>query len=68
MKKIICVVLLVALMATLLTACGVFECDLCGENKFGIKHEESLFGETITYCDDCKEDLEDLNNMFSSLY
>ena len=68
MKKLICVVLLIAMMATLLTACGVFECDICGESKFGAKHEETLFGETITYCQDCKEDLEELNDLLGGLY
>lgn len=66
MKKIICVLLLVALLATLLAGCiGSFECDICGEEKFGTKNEESFLGQKVTYCNDCQNDLQELYDMFS---
>ena len=48
-----------------LSSCANFECDICGEEKTGKTHKEELFGETITYCDDCYEDLRELANMFN---
>ena len=59
MKKIIS--LLFVLVLTLsLASCGVFECDLCGETKSGKKNTQKIFGEEITYCSDCKDDLMEL--------
>ena len=60
MKRIICALLLVVVLATMLTACGKFECDMCGEEKSGKKYEEDFFGEEIVICKDCYEDLEEL--------
>ena len=60
MKKLICILLVVVMMATMLTACGKFKCDLCGEEKSGKKHEESMLGESVVICDDCYKALEDL--------
>ena len=59
MKKMICVILLIALMAGMLSACSVFKCDICRKTKFGDPNE--LFG--LTYCDDCKEDIYDVVDM-----
>ena len=60
MKKIAFLMALVMLLSVLLCGCvGFFECDLCGEEKFGRKYEETIWGETIVYCSDCKEELED---------
>ena len=64
MKKFVALLLVTVLMATMLCACSSFECDLCGEEKFGTKHTVELLGAEITYCSDCEEDLEDLGNMF----
>lgn len=64
MKRFICVLLLIAMLATMLTACGKFECDLCGEEKFGKKYESEFLGQEILICKDCYEDLEDLADMF----
>ena len=63
MKRIIALVLVIASLAILLCACGKFECDLCGKEKSGKKYTDELLGEEITYCEDCKEDLEDLGNL-----
>lgn len=65
MKKLICVLLLVVTLASLLTACGKFTCDLCKESKFGKSYESEVLGSEITYCKDCKEKLEDLADAFS---
>lgn len=60
MKKLISILLLIVVLATMLTACGKFTCDMCGEEKTGKKHEESMLGETVVICDDCYKALEDL--------
>ena len=66
MKKVICIVLLVVMMLTMFTGCvGKFECDLCGEEKVGVKNETSVLGIDVTYCNDCKKGLEELKDMFS---
>ena len=66
MKKVICIALLVVMLLTMLTGCiGKFECDLCGEEKFGVKNEGSVLGMTVVYCNDCKDSLESLKDMIS---
>ena len=60
MKKLICIVLLVVVMATMLTACGKFTCDFCGEEKTGKKYERELLGQEVDICKDCYEELEEL--------
>lgn len=64
MKKLICLLLVIVVMATMLTACGKFECDLCDEEKSGKKYTGEVLGQDVTYCQDCHEDLEELNNAF----
>lgn len=64
MKRVVALVLVIASMAVLLCACGKFKCDLCGEEKSGKKYTGEVLGEEITYCKDCKEDLEDLGDLF----
>ena len=48
-KKIIGIVSAAVVLMAMLTACGigVFECDLCGETKAGVKNEAGMFGKTI---------------------
>jgi hypothetical protein len=65
MKKLICVLLVVVMMATLLTACGKFKCELCGEEKSGKKHEGEVLGEKVVYCDECYKELEELKGALS---
>ena len=60
MKRLICVFLLVVMLASLLTACGKFECDFCGEEKTGKKYERELLGQEVDICKDCYEELEEL--------
>ena len=62
MKKLICVLLVVVMMATLLTACGKFKCELCGEEKSGKKYEGEVLGEKVVYCDECYKELQELKN------
>jgi len=65
MKKLICGLLLVVAMATMLTACGKFECDLCGKEKSGKKYESEVLGEEVIICKDCHEDLDNLAHAFN---
>ena len=65
MKKCSILVALVMLMSVLLCGCGKFECDICGEEKSGKKYKDEVFGQEVEYCKDCKEDLEDLGDLFN---
>lgn len=61
MKRIAALVLAVLTLAFVFASCGKeFECDLCGETKKGKQYTEEMFGAKITYCADCKEDLEEV--------
>ena len=64
MKKLVAIMCLVLVMATMLTACSKFTCDLCGEKKSGKKHEEKILGESVVYCDECYKELKELGDMF----
>jgi hypothetical protein len=64
MKKLICILLLVVVLASLFTACGKFECDACGEEKSGKKYKEEIFGKEVVICKDCYNDLQELANAF----
>ena len=64
MKKLLCILLILVAMTSLLAGCiGAFTCDLCGEDKFGIMHKGEIMGGEITYCDDCKEEIEKWEDM-----
>ena len=56
MKKIISVLVLVVAMGTMLTACGKFTCDSCGEKKSGKKYTIDIFGEELDVCSDCNDE------------
>lgn len=59
MKKLICVMLMLVVLGSMLAGC--FTCDLCEESKLVTgKNSETVFGQEINYCDECKEKLEDL--------
>ena len=69
MKKLICVLLSICLLAALFSGCiAKFKCDLCGEEKFGTKYTEELMGEAYEYCSDCKEDLDELEEELGERY
>ena len=61
MKRAICLMLLAVCMVSLLTACGIKNCDKCGKllldggNKTYDPNSEVL--RTIYVCDDCYDDM-----------
>ena len=63
MKKLIAVLCLLVVMASMLTACK-FTCDLCGEEKTGKQTKGEVMGEEVVYCKECKEDLDQLKDAF----
>ena len=64
LKKMVRLVAMLMLLATLLCGCGKFTCDFCGEEKSGSKHTVEFLGEKIDICKDCKKGLDELGNMF----
>ena len=60
MKKLIGLLLLLSMLATLLTGCGKFTCDLCGEERSGKQYKEEILGEEIVYCRECYDELKAL--------
>ena len=64
MKKAISYVLVAVMILTLavsLCSCEKAECFFCNEEKLVSQMtEEEVFGEKIYYCNDCKDELEDL--------
>lgn len=63
MKKRLIAAFLATVTILSFAGCGKFTCDMCGEEKSGKKHKEELLGETITICDDCYKELEDLADL-----
>ena len=75
MKRFVCIALLMVMLITMLSACGVFKCDLCGKMIVGNKHDvrgKAFSGGTDALpetaflmnpfqevCDDCVEYFED---------
>ena len=59
MKKKIIAIMLTAATVLSLTACGKFTCDICGQEKSGKKHTESILGQELTICNDCYKTIED---------
>ena len=51
MKKLIAILLTGIICASLLTACSIGECDICGDT--GILHEVKSLGFTFNVCSDC---------------
>lgn len=65
MKKMVRLIALLMLLATLLCGCGgKFTCDFCGEEKSGSKYSMDLMGEKIDICKDCKKGLDELSDLF----
>ena len=64
MKKLVVALLLVAMLVVSLASCKEeFKCDLCGETKTSTKNEMEVLGETVYYCDDCAEGLEEIEDI-----
>ena len=58
-------ILLLAVMLLTLCACGKkFVCDFCDKEKSGKQYEYELFGEKITICKDCYNELKELGSLF----
>ncbi len=69
MKERIIALLLTMTTVISLTACGAaFTCEVCGEEKTGKKYKETLLGEKVVCCKDCKEDIEELKNFLNSSF
>ena len=54
MKKFIAVVAVVIAMATLLTACGKFTCDVCEKESDCNKYKHEIAGEKVVLCESCE--------------
>ena len=57
MRHKICLVVLVCFIAMALAACSQkeesFQCDFCGREQTGVKHELTLAEEPVAACDSC---------------
>lgn len=66
MARKICLTALVCLMTLTLAACTkqaeTFQCDFCGKEQTGTKHELTLAGEPAAACGDCYEQLREMQN------
>ena len=60
-------ILLVAVMALSLAACGKFKCDFCKKEKFGTINKSTVFGQDLQYCNACKKDLQDFSEDLKDL-
>lgn len=64
MKRKVVMLLVVVLTMLTLTACGRFECDLCGAEKSGRSYAASVWGEEVTICKECRDDIKELQSIF----
>ena len=66
MKRVISLVLVVLMLATLLCACGAetYVCDSCGNEVTQKPIKMELLGEEVKICDECKAMFEELADMF----
>ena len=65
MKRVISLIVCFVLCLGLLCGCGKFECELCGEEKSGKKYEGEVMGRTVVYCQECKEQVDSIRDMFN---
>lgn len=65
-KKLILVVLAVAMLCTALAACSdePFKCGMCSKEKTGKRHKYEMLGQEITICDDCYKSVKELGDAF----
>lgn len=65
MKRVVSLILVVLMLATLLCACAeTYVCDSCGREVTQRPVEMTLLGEKVKICDECKTMLEELAGMF----
>ena len=62
MKKILGSFIVLLSVLLVLTSCSKFTCDLCGDEKIGKKHETEFMGRDIVICDDCYDELEEMED------
>ena len=68
MKKLICLLLIVVVLATMLTACGSFTCDFCGEEGSGSGNTIKVLGEEGVLCDDCYDEWNSASSALGGLF
>ncbi len=66
MKKIISIVLVLVMLATVLVSCKK-TCDECGEDYSGKGNKIEFDGEKATVCDDCYEVIKPLLDLAEEL-
>lgn len=65
MKRVVSLILVVLMLATLLCACAeTYVCDFCGQEVTQKPVKLELLGEQIKVCDECKTMIEQLGDMF----
>ncbi len=57
----------VVALSILLTACGSFTCDVCGQEKSGKQNSAQISGKAVVYCDACKATVESLQKVQDAL-
>ena len=63
MRRKISVLVTMIVMALIITACGKFVCDFCGEEKNGKSYESEVLGEEVVICQDCYDGIQELFGM-----
>lgn len=61
MKKLIILAVVIVVAVVGFVCFGPFTCDICGEDKFGSRETAEILGETVTYCEDCSDSLDNLS-------
>ncbi len=67
MKKLIACLLLVVILATMLTACGSFKCEMCGKEDSGSGNDVNYMGKDMVVCDECEEGIEAAKDLLGGL-
>lgn len=60
MRKKLSILAITLIASMMLTACGKFTCDSCGEEKSGKSYTTTMWGEKVTLCKDCYQELKEL--------
>lgn len=65
MKKRFLMLIVTLLSALLLTGCGKFTCDLCGQERTGKKYKTEVLSHEVTICKECHDNIESLFGIFN---
>lgn len=68
MRKKISLLLTIVSLTFLLTACGKFTCELCGQEKSGKSYTAEFMGEKVTVCQDCHDEIKELQKEMQDLF